>query len=353
MKKGIDVSYCQGNIDFGKIKKSEVEFAVIRSSFGWEANQKDSCFERNYEGFRRLGIPVGAYHYSYAKTVEQAVREAKYCLECIRGKSFELPVFIDMEEAAQAAVGRRTCTEIAKAFISTMEKAGYRSGIYTNPNWLENYLYKDEIIGKINLWLAQWGSAKPYCDCMLWQYGVGKSGAVSGISGEIDLDYCYGGIESGTSSSTTGAGTSVTGVSGGTAKAPDIRYQVYAGERWLPYVKNLSDSAGLSGKPIYGLRCKVNRGHIRYRVHLIGGGWLPWVTDTEDFAGAARLDRQIDCIQMELIGVDGYTVKYRVRCIGDSRYLPYVTGWNERDTEGYAGIYGRAVDKVQAKIVKR
>lgn len=195
MKKGIDVSYCQGNINFDKIKKSEVEFCIIRSSFGWEANQKDNYFERNYEGFKRLGIPVGAYHYSYAKTVEQAVKEANYCLECISGKSFELPVFIDMEEASQAAVGRRTCTDIAKTFIQTMEKAGYRSGIYTNPNWLENYLFKSEIVGKFNLWLAQWDSAKPYCDCMLWQYNVGKAGVVSGISGDIDLDYCYSGIE--------------------------------------------------------------------------------------------------------------------------------------------------------------
>lgn len=198
MKKGIDVSYCQGNIDFNKIDKNQVQFVIIRSSFGWEANQKDNCFERNYEGFKRLKIPVGAYHYSYAKTAEQAVKEAKYCLECIKGKSFDLPVFIDMEEASCAAAGRRACTDVAKAFIQTMEKAGYSSGIYTNPNWLENYLYKDEIIGKFNLWLAQWGSSKPYCDCMLWQYNVGKAGSVKGISGDIDLDYCLTEIKSST-----------------------------------------------------------------------------------------------------------------------------------------------------------
>ena len=190
MKKGIDVSYAQGNIDFSKIDKNQVEFAIIRSSFGWEANQKDNQFERNYNGFKKLGIPVGAYHYSYAKTKEQAVKEAKYCLECINGKSFDLPVFIDMEEQNCAAAGKRACTDVAKAFISTMEKAGYQSGIYTNPNWLENYLYKDEIIGKVNLWLAQWGSSEPYCNCMLWQYNVGKAGSIKGISGDIDLDYC-------------------------------------------------------------------------------------------------------------------------------------------------------------------
>ncbi len=196
MKKGIDVSYCQGNIDFSKIDKNQVQFAIVRSSFGWEANQKDNYFERNYAGFKKLGIPVGAYHYSYAKTKEQAVKEAEYCLECIKGKSFELPIFIDMEEASCAAAGKRACTDVAKAFIETIEKAGYKSGIYTNPNWLENYLYKGEIISKVNLWLAQWQSSKPYCDCMIWQYNVGRAGSISGIAGEIDLDYCYADIQS-------------------------------------------------------------------------------------------------------------------------------------------------------------
>lgn len=205
MKRGIDVSYCQGNIDFSKIDKNQVQFAIIRSSFGWEQNQKDNYFERNYSGFKKLGIPVGAYHYSYAKTKEQAIKEAEYCLECIEGKSFELPVFIDMEEQNCAAAGRRACTDVAKAFIQTIEKAGYSSGVYTNPNWLENYLYKDEIIGKVNLWLAQWGSSKPYCDCMLWQYNVGKSGSVKGISGNIDLDYCLTEIKSSTPKTSTSA----------------------------------------------------------------------------------------------------------------------------------------------------
>lgn len=189
MKNGIDVSYAQGSIDFTQIDRNQVQFVIIRSSFGWEDNQKDDQFERNYSGFKNLGIPVGAYHYSYAKTKEQAIKEAKYCLECIKGKSFELPVFIDMEEQSCALAGKRACTDVAKAFISTMENAGYASGIYTNPNWLENYLYKEEIVGKVNLWLAQWESSKPYCNCMIWQYKVGKAGSIKGVSGYIDMNY--------------------------------------------------------------------------------------------------------------------------------------------------------------------
>ncbi len=189
--KGIDVSYAQGDIDFDKLKKSQVKFAIVRSSFGWEKGQKDDKFDRNIKGFQSRNIPCGAYHYSYAKSKEDAVKEAEYCLECIKGKKLQLPVFIDLEDDSVAAQGRRVCTDIAKTFCDRMKKAGYESGIYINPNWLNNYVYKDELLGKYTIWLAQWGSAKPAFECSLWQYNVGENGSVDGVSGRCDLNVMY------------------------------------------------------------------------------------------------------------------------------------------------------------------
>lgn len=190
-KRGIDVSYAQGNIDFHRIDKNEVSFAIIRSSYGWEKGQKDSKFDRNIKGFQALGIPCGAYHYSYAKSKNDAVKEAEYCISCIKGHKLELPVFYDLEDNSIAGLGRRICTDIAKAFCDRMKKEGYKAGLYSNPNWLENYLYKDELLGKYTLWLAQWGSSKPAYKCSIWQYRIGKSGSIKGIDGEVDLDYMY------------------------------------------------------------------------------------------------------------------------------------------------------------------
>lgn len=189
MFKGIDVSYAQGNINFSSIDKSQVQFAIIRSSFGWEANQKDNQFERNYSNFKKLGIPVGAYHYSYAKTADQAIKEAKYCIECIKGKTFELPIYIDIEDDSVISAGKRNLTDVVKAFCDYMKQQGYRTGLYTNPSWLNNYLYKDELLGKYSLWLAHWEVSEPGFSCDLWQYNVGNRKPVDGISGEIDLDY--------------------------------------------------------------------------------------------------------------------------------------------------------------------
>lgn len=190
-KKGIDVSYAQGKINFDKIRKEQVQFAIVRSSFGWEANQKDSEFDRNMKGFASKGIPCGIYHYSYAESKNDAVKEAEYCLSCIKGTHPELPVFIDMEEQRIARHGKRVCTDIAKAFCERMKKAGYNAGVYTNPNWLRNYLYSDELIGKYPIWLAQWDSSAPIYECMIWQYKVGGSGCIDGINGECDLDILY------------------------------------------------------------------------------------------------------------------------------------------------------------------
>lgn len=190
-KNGIDVSYAQGNIDFSEINKNQVQFAIIRSSFGWYNGQKDSKFDRNIKGFQGLGIPCGAYHYSYAQSKEDALKEAKYCISCIKGYKLQLPVFYDLEDSSISVLGKRVCTDIAKTFCDYMKKAGFKTGIYMNLNWLENYVYKDELIGKYDLWLAQWDSSKPSCKCSFWQYKVGQAGSVNGISGETDLDYMY------------------------------------------------------------------------------------------------------------------------------------------------------------------
>ena len=46
----------------------------------------------------------------------------------------------------------------------------------------------------------------------------------------------------------------------------------------LPFVNNLSDFAGLPGRTIAGIAIKVNKGTVKYRVHVKGKGWLPYVT---------------------------------------------------------------------------
>ena len=129
----------------------------------------------------------------------------------------------------------------------------------------------------------------------------------------------------------------------------DVSYQVYIYDRWLPWVKNLEDFAGLANQSIQGVKMKSSKGHIRYRVKLIeSSNYLPWVIDEEDYAGIYGKD--IDCIQAELIDIDDYKIQYRVSTLNSNNYLSWVTDYNNNDDNGYAGIKGVGIDKLQDKI---
>lgn len=197
---GIDVSYAQKEPDWDKVKASgEVDFVLIRAGYGREISQIDSQFERNYRECRRLGIPCGAYWYSYAMSAAEAQQEARVFLQAIKGKQFEYPVYMDLEEPKQFALGKAKCSEIAEAFLSVIEKAGYYAGLYCSTSYLASHI-SDSVKNRYVLWVAQYNSK---CTCKnsygIWQYGVAghpehdtfNTGSVTGISGRCDLDYCY------------------------------------------------------------------------------------------------------------------------------------------------------------------
>lgn len=187
--RGIDVSKWQGNIDWNKVKASGVDFAILRAGYGSVSSQKDVTFEDNYQNAKAAGVPVGAYHYSYAKDIAGAKKEAQIFLEWIKGKQFEYPVVFDIEESATYNLGRNTVSEIIKTFCSIVEAAGYYVSVYTNKNWLD-HVVSDEVKSKYDTWLAQWTSTPSYAGPYgMWQYT--SSGTVDGISGRVDMDIAY------------------------------------------------------------------------------------------------------------------------------------------------------------------
>jgi GH25 family lysozyme M1 (1,4-beta-N-acetylmuramidase) len=118
MKKGIDVSFAQGKVDWTKVK---ADFAIIRAGYGREVSQEDSQFKNNYAGCKSNDIPCGVYWFSYAESAEDAKREAKACMEVIKGKQFEYPVFFDLEEGFQFDRGKSFCDSLVKAFCGELE----------------------------------------------------------------------------------------------------------------------------------------------------------------------------------------------------------------------------------------
>lgn len=186
---GIDVSKWQGEIDWQKVKNSGVQFAMLRCGYGKTQGQHDEYFEKNYKNAKAVGMPVGTYHYSYAKSPADAKKEAEYCLSLIKGKTFEFPVAFDIEDKSQQDLPKSTISEIIKAFCETIEAAGYYVSVYANLWWFNNKI-DDSVTKLYDVWLAQW-SDEPTLkkDFGMWQYTSG--GSVDGISGRVDLDFAY------------------------------------------------------------------------------------------------------------------------------------------------------------------
>ena len=188
--KGIDVSKWNGNINWDKVKSAGINFAIVREGYGKrDPRQVDKKFKDNINGAKSVGIHTSVYHYSYADSVEDAINEARFCLENIEGFKLEYPIIIDVEDKEQLKLNNRQRTDIVKAFCSEIEKHGYYAMFYCNLNWLNNYLLKDELLPKYDLWLAQWNIDKPSCTCGIWQHS--STGKIDGIDGNVDLDVSY------------------------------------------------------------------------------------------------------------------------------------------------------------------
>lgn len=181
--KGIDVSEYQGVIDWNRVKKSGIDFAILRAGYGKEISQIDKQFERNYSECKRLNIPVGAYWYTYATTAYEAKQEASVFLRTLAGKSFEYPVAFDIEEKA----GLFRASELCDAFCSELEKSGYYTAIYSFKSAFENNISAskyDTFLSHIGVEQTDYSG-----DYGLWQYSW--TGRIDGISGDVDLDYAY------------------------------------------------------------------------------------------------------------------------------------------------------------------
>lgn len=187
--KGVDISSWQRGVDYSELAKSGAKFVIIRTGFG-EAVDRE--LDAHVEGCIAAGLDYGFYHYSYARDEKQARREAAVCVKAIsRYPAPAYPVFFDAEEAAVAkALGRAAMTDVALAFVEAVEDAGYPSGVYANPSWLENEYEKNRLIGAVDIWLAHWtwdpGKATKYDYAQaIWQWGTVRVGGYS-----VDADIC-------------------------------------------------------------------------------------------------------------------------------------------------------------------
>ncbi len=189
--RGVDVSSHQGYIAWD-ITEKYIDFAMLRVGYGQDrVSQDDTQWYNNVKACTRLGIPFGAYIYSYATTEAAVYSEVRHVLRLLEGYSPSLPVYLDLEYSGIL----QNCTpeqilNHATIFCEMIRAAGYTPGIYANTTWWEKYLTSPKY-DQWERWVAQYSNQlnynRPYS---MWQYS--DKGTVKGIQGAVDLNYWYG-----------------------------------------------------------------------------------------------------------------------------------------------------------------
>lgn len=190
-KMGIDISYWQKGLDLKKAKEEGIEFVIVRGGY---AKTEDKQFENFYKECKKLNIPVGAYWYTYATNEKEAEEEAKVFLKYLKGKKFEYPIALDIENKDELGLSKETNDSIIKAFGEVIEKAGYYFSVYTNLNFYNNHCNGKILNKKYDWWMANWAKvAYTGSNCGMTQFG-GETNYIRSnkIAGKIvDQDYAY------------------------------------------------------------------------------------------------------------------------------------------------------------------
>lgn len=187
----IDVSKHNGVIDWAKVKKAGYH-AILRLGYGDNIKtQDDAKFLYNAQQCEKLGIPYGAYIYSYAKSEKQISSEIMHAKRMLKGRKLSYPVYFDTEQSGTQSVAGK----FAKKFCDAMEKEGYWAGIYASESWWNAYV-KPTCGDRYTKWIAKYGTnngkaqTKPnVTGTDIWQYS--SKGKVDGVSGYVDVNIVY------------------------------------------------------------------------------------------------------------------------------------------------------------------
>ena len=336
--RGIDVSNFQGTIDWNQVKAAGIEFAILK--VGPVYGKPDLTFERNATECERLGIPYGVYYYSYARSVADANIEADRTLAWLGGHHPSLPVYYDLEDnyiLQDPNFSKDKLAQIAQTFCNRMEAVGFKSGIYANLNWFNNYLNSPSLSG-YDHWVAQYNWRCDYAGSYsFWQYS--SSGNVPGVNGRCDMNYCFNG--------------SFLNVDDGKMH---IQYEAHVSNIGWMSSKRDGSTAGTTGqsKAVEDLKVSIlnpeEDGSVQIDAHVSGIGWQGWDTPSASEGGTTGQGRAVEAVRLRLTGslAKDYDVYYRVHA-SNIGWMAWAKDGEEAGTTGF----GRSVEAVQIRLVKK
>lgn len=179
--KGIDISAHNGEIDFSGVIGDSVKFVYIKATEG--ANFRDSRFHDNYYAAREAGLKVGAYH--FYRFDRQADIQAVNLLHMLRGKEFDLPLVIDVEEWTNPDdISDLRVIDGVSRMVEYLTSRGYPVIVYSNKNDYDRY-FRRRFLGT-PIWICSFIEPPTDLDWTFLQYS--HRGSVSGVKGAVDLN---------------------------------------------------------------------------------------------------------------------------------------------------------------------
>lgn len=185
-----DVSRWQGSIDWDAVKRSGKIDGVMLRVLGSKGGKPylDPYFARNYAECARLGLPVGGYYYTCAVTQRQTEEELAALKTALRGKTFQLPLAIDVEDPRLRSLAPAKLSALVAEAAAQLEAWGLYAMVYTYTNFADTALDM-AALAAYDLWIADYRGKRPARKHGMWQYT--SSGKIPGVSGPIDLSHAY------------------------------------------------------------------------------------------------------------------------------------------------------------------
>lgn len=186
----LDVSRWQGSIDWDAVKRSGKIDGVMLRVLGSKGGKPylDPYFARNYAECARLGLPVGGYCYTCAVTQRQTEEELAALKTALRGKTFQLPLAIDVEDPRLRSLAPAKLSALVAEAAAQLEAWGLYAMVYTYTNFADTALDM-AALAAYDLWIADYRGKRPARKHGMWQYT--SSGKIPGVSGPIDLSHAY------------------------------------------------------------------------------------------------------------------------------------------------------------------
>ena len=186
----LDVSKWQGSINWDKVKASGKIDGVMLRVLGSKGGKPylDPYFARNYAECARLGLPVGGYYYTCAVTQRQTEEELAALKIALRGKTFQLPLAIDVEAPCLRSLAPAKLSALVARAADQLEAWGLYAMVYTYTNFADTALDM-AALAAYDLWIADYRGKRPTRRHGMWQYT--SSGKIPGVSGPVDLSVAY------------------------------------------------------------------------------------------------------------------------------------------------------------------